>query len=127
MLPHDVTDSDAFKSLSAHAVKLLIDICQQYYGCNNGDFTVAWSYMRKRGWKSRDTLGRKLKELIDAGFIEQTRQGGKHQCNLYAMTWEAIDECKGKLDVKETRVASRLWKKRDTVIDKTNTTGGTHN
>jgi hypothetical protein len=44
------------------------------------------------------------------GFIEQTRQGGKNQCSLYAVTWLAIDECNGKLDVNPTRAASNLWK-----------------
>jgi len=111
MLTYEVTSSDPFKALSAYAVKPLIDMGQQYNGKNNGDITATWSYMKKRGWKSRDTLNNKIKELIDAGFIEKTRQGGKHQCCLYAITWEAIHECGGKLDVKKTRVASRLWKK----------------
>ncbi len=124
MLPYDLTESDTFTSLSAYAVKLLIDITQQYNGYNNGDFTASWTYMKKRGWKSRETLDNKVRELIDAGFIEKTRQGGKHQCNLYAITWQAIDECRGKLDVNETRVASRRWKNRGTIIDKTNTIAG---
>jgi len=124
MLTYEVTNCDAFKSLSAYAVKLLIDMCQQYNGINNGDFTATWTYMKKRGWRSRETLNNKIKELIDAGFIEKTRQGGKHQCSLYAMTWEAIDECKGKLDTKETRVASKLWKNCNTIVDKSSSTNG---
>jgi hypothetical protein len=51
-----------------------------------------------------------LAELLALGFIEQTRQGGKNQCSLYAVTWLAIDECNGKLYVKPTNVASNLWK-----------------
>lgn len=66
--------------------------------------------MHPLGWRSRDTLERALHQLIDAGLIELTRQGGLNRCSLYALTWHAIDECGGKLDVPATRVASGLWK-----------------
>lgn len=108
-LPHAVMASPAYRSLSAHAVKLLCDMGGQYRGSNNGDLGAAWRVMQPLGWRSRDTLGRALRELTDAGLIEQTRQGGLNRCSLYALTWHAIDECGGKLDVRPTRVASRLW------------------
>jgi hypothetical protein len=34
-----------------------------------------------------------------------------HKCNLYAFTWQPIDECGGKLHVNPTKVASGLWAK----------------
>ena len=111
-LPKQVITSDAYNQLSAWSVKLLVDVAKQYYGSNNGDFHAAWSILREQGWHSKGTLSRAIKELIDKGFLELTRQGGKNRCSLYAVTWESIDECKGKLDVKETRVASNLWKKK---------------
>ena len=77
---------------------------------NNGDLTVAWSVLSKRGWKSRDTLYLSLQELLYYGFISLTRQGGRNLASLYAVTWWAIDECKGKLEVPETRVPSNEWK-----------------
>lgn len=115
-LPHAVLDSESFRGLSAYAVKLLIDIASQYRGQNNGDFTAAWSLMEKRGWKSRDTLGKALRELLEAGLIERTRDGGNPKqggagiCALYAMTWLAIDECKGKCT--PTRTPSGLWREK---------------
>lgn len=93
-------------------MKLLVDAAKQYNGSNNGDLHAAWSILSGQGWRSKGTLSRAIKELIDKGFIELTRQGGKNRCSLYAITWKPIDECKGKLDVKETRVASNLWNKK---------------
>ncbi len=77
---------------------------------NNGDFSAAWRLMEKRGWRSRDTLGRALNELADKSFITKTRQGGKHRCSLYGVTWKPIDECKGKLDIAATRIAGNGWR-----------------
>jgi len=89
----------------------MLDLYGQYKGSNNGDFAMAWSMMKKRGWRSKDTLYRARDELIDNGFVIQTRQGGKHQCSLYAITWQPIDECNGKLDCPSTIVAPGYWKK----------------
>lgn len=109
-LPHHILESREYAVLSGSAVKLLIDLLGQFRGQNNGDFTIAWSVLRQRGWRSRDTLYRARTELLDGGWIIQTRQGGKHRCSLYAITWLPIDECGGKLDEKPTRVASNTWR-----------------
>jgi hypothetical protein len=109
-LPHAVMDTPNYRALSAPAVKLLNDVGRQYRGFNNGDLCITWRVMQPRGWKSRDTLYRAKTELLRAGMIELTRQGGLHCCNLYALTWQPVDECNGKLDVSATRVASSLWK-----------------
>ena len=91
---------------------------------NNGDLCVAWGTtpkfkgMKDRGWRSKGTLYRSLRQLQDCGFIEQTRQGGKHRASLYAVTWQPIDERldpttkKHKLDAKPTFVAAGTWQDR---------------
>ena len=112
-MPVAVLDSENYKALSFKARALLLDMGAQYRGANNGDIAAAWSIMRRRGWKSKDTLQRALAELLAAGMIEQTRWGGLHCCSLYAFTWLAIDECGGKLDVAATKVASQGWRKSD--------------
>lgn len=112
-LPHHITDSNEYAQLSAKAVKLLIDIFCQFRGNNNGDLCCAWKLMGKRGWKSRDTLFKAKTELESNGWIERTQQGLRgtpNKPNLYAVSWLPINECKNKLDVKETRVASNKWK-----------------
>jgi len=111
-LPHAVLGGDEWAELSAQAVKLLLDLYAQYRGANNGDLTVAWSILKERGWKSKDTLYRALDELIAAGWVIRTRQGGRHIPSLYAVSWQAIDHCEGKLDVAPTNTAPGTWKKK---------------
>jgi len=103
--------SKEYSSLTGNQVKLLFDLFGQYNGTNNGDFCCTWSYMSKHGWKAETTLFRALRVLEESGFIIKTRQGGRNKCSLYGVTWLAIDECKGKLDIPAQRVASNSWKK----------------
>ena len=96
-LPFAGPRSQSFTLLSPHAVKLLIHLLSQYRGNNNGDLCVAWTLMQPRGWKSRDTLFRAVTELQERGWLIRTRQGGRHQPNLYAVTFYSIDDCPGKM------------------------------
>ena len=108
--PLNVLQSSNYAKLNAWSVKLLLDIRCQYNGYNNGDLHAAFSVLKTRGWNSPTTLQRAKDELIYYGYIELSRQGGSNKCNLYALTWESIDDCNGKHELKETRVASHLWK-----------------
>lgn len=110
-MPHHILTSAEYAQLSGYAVKLLLDLFGQFKGSNNGDLCAAWKIMEQRGWRSRDTLGRALKELLETGFISKTRQGGRNLPSLYAVTWLSIDGCGNKLDVVPTRVAENLWKR----------------
>ena len=109
-LPHHVLDHDNFRTLSPKATKLLIDIAAQYRGSNNGDLCATFSLMKNRGRNSSDQLDKSKKELIKWDVIQLTRQGGRNKCNLYALTWFPIDECKGKLDIASTITAPVDWK-----------------
>jgi len=109
-VPKIVTSDPAYFALGAWSVKLLIDLASQYHGSNNGDLCCTWSMMKKVGWKSPATLHKAKKQLEESGFIQLTRQGGLPKCSLYALTWEGIDECKGKLDVLSTAVGSYRWR-----------------
>lgn len=113
-LPHQLLNCPNYLSLSAHAVKLLIDIYAQYKGTNNGDLAATWSMMKERGWRSRDTLSKALRELEVYGMIERTRQGGEGKAGrkattLWAVTWKPVDECGGKLDI-GARPPSSRWR-----------------
>jgi hypothetical protein len=115
--PHRVIRSESFKTLSPYAIKLLCDLMAQYNGSNNGDLAATFSLMEIRGWKSKETLAAKLKELLKAGFIEITRQGGRNNCSLYALTFINTHYCGGKLDVRPTNEPSELWIKNEPVVD----------
>jgi hypothetical protein len=109
-LPKEVMAHPNYIRLTPAAVKLLNDIGYQYNGNNNGDLCTAFSVMQARGWRSKDTLWRAIDCALHYGMILKTRQGGRHQATLYALTWKPIDECRGKLEVAETRVAPGTWK-----------------
>ena len=100
LMPHMVLESSSFTRLRPRAVKLLLDVAYQYNGYNNGDLTVAWGFMEKRGWSSKDTLSKAIQDLVEADLILKTRTGRfmnpGARCDLYAITWRAIDECPGK-------------------------------
>jgi hypothetical protein len=112
-LPHIVLRSESFARLDAYAVKLLMDLLSQYKGDNNGDLCAAWSLMKKRGWRSKDTLDKALKALRSAEWIEIARRGGRNRANLYALTFYAVDECKGKLDIAATHSPKSLWRRHE--------------
>lgn len=107
---HAILEHPNYTKLSPRAVKLLIDIYAQYRGNNNGDLCAAHTLMKKRGWKSKDQLQKAKDELLKVGWLMVTRQGGRNKPTLYAVTFLAIDECKGKLDVKPTATAPGNWK-----------------
>ncbi len=108
--PHACLRHKNYIALSPYAVKLLIDLYANYNGRNNGDFCCTWSLMKKRGWRSESTLSNARKELLYYGWIICSRQGGKNMASLYAVTFQSIDECKGKLDMRETVTAPGNWK-----------------
>lgn len=109
-IPTEILESSEYAMLNGNAVKALLDLYSQFNGRNNGDYTAAWGVMSKRGWKSKASLYKALRALLEGGWIVKTRQGGKHACTLYAVTWKPIHECDGKLDVSATNTPLGTWK-----------------
>lgn len=110
-IPHFIMESPQWAALDPLALKLLFELARQYRGSNNGDLAATLSMLKARGWRSADTLTRRLEMLKNAGWIVQTRQGGRHiGCSLFAVTWWPIDECGGKHSEPPTRKASHDWK-----------------
>lgn len=111
-MPKVILESEEYAALTAHELKLLIDVFAQFNGSNNGALSAAWTIMKKRGWHSPDTLSRALGGLLDKCFLIKTRQGGMHRrCSFYAVSWLAINECAGKIDMPPTKVAPGSWRK----------------
>lgn len=87
-MPLQFLGSRACAGLSPLALKMLLDLCGQL-GPNakgNGDLSAAPSVMRAKGWSSNATRQAALDELIAAKLVCMTRQGGRRQCSLYAVT-----------------------------------------
>lgn len=110
-LPHYVVHSPQWRALSGNAVKFLVELASAYNGSNNGDLALTRGQALERGWKSGATRDRAAQEAVDAGFALLTRQGGRHLCSLYAITWQPIDDVgKGVMYAPEHK-PSRLWEK----------------
>lgn len=117
MKPHHIFQADCKNNipspasvLTHKAANLLDNLMAQLNGSNNGDLSAAPKITKLYGWTSQGSVHDALTELLALGFIEQTRQGGRNKCSLYAVTWYPINECGGKLDVKPTKAPSNLWK-----------------
>ena len=109
--PDCVLNHPDYIALSYKAKALLTDVGAQYNGRNNGDLQCSRSVMATRGWTSNATRESALRELIETGFLVQTKQGGRGiGPNLYAITWQPIQECNGKHDLKPTLKAYRSFK-----------------
>jgi hypothetical protein len=110
-LPHHCLNHENYIRMSHKAKALFVDVATQYNGSNNGDLCIAFSVMKKQGWKSKQTLFLAMDELKHYGWIVQTRIGGMNNTpHLYAITFHPIDECKGKLDIKATKTPLGNWK-----------------
>ena len=109
-IPRVVMECPDYTNLSGSAIRLLVELACAYKGGNNGDLSPAWTLMKERGFRSKATLTRAIKELVAAEMIILTRQGQfiKNRAGLYALTWASIDECAGKqLDESPTRTPPR--------------------
>ncbi len=114
LVPRSVLNCKAYLTAGAHARMLLIDLIEQYRGNNNGDLCAAWKLMKARGWRSEDTLARAKKQLLERGLIQETRQGARpNKASLYAVTWCALDDCGGKLDITARGFQRGLYRKLD--------------
>jgi len=111
ILPKYVTSSDEWRAMSPIACKLLSGIIPQFNGRqqnNNGYLMILMRQPKRYGFKSVGTLTAARDELVRRGFIQLTRQGGRHQASLYAITWEPIKNARG-LEVPADTMPSHLW------------------
>lgn len=98
-LPYSLFVNSHYYSLEISSRAILHGILMQYNGNNNGNLSASHSMAKQWGIKSKTTLAKGLNELINKRFIVKTRQGlflnSEVSCNLFAITWEAIDHIDG--------------------------------
>lgn len=98
---HIVLRDEAFKNLTPVAHKTLNYLASQCNGYNNGDLDICEKNAKRRGLQmSAASLRRGAKELLEAGFVELTRQGGRNRNSLYALSWYDIPYDPDKHDYK---------------------------
>ncbi|NLY35284.1 MAG: hypothetical protein GX040_11295 [Alcaligenaceae bacterium] len=117
-IPYEVMDSSGYQNLSTTAIKLLLDICRQLSGKNNGKLSPTWELMKHRGWKSKATLQKAKDELRASRLITITRAGttDKGNCEFWAVNWLKLDwdkcmdiepaghDYKGYLNLKDVKI-----------------------
>ena len=113
-VPMSVVNARSYIEASPYARMLLFDLFSQFRGNNNGDLCAAWKFMRPRGWRSEATLNKAKKELLALGLIVETRKGARpNKASLYAVTWCALDDCGGKLDITPKSFPRGAYRLRD--------------
>lgn len=90
-IPHALLDSDAWKRTSPTARALLLELCRQHTGSNNGALHLARAWVEARGWSRPATVRKLADELLQNRLIVQTRSGGLNNgAHQYALTWLPI-------------------------------------
>ncbi len=108
-IPTALLDSIAFMGASYPAKALLFELIRQHNGKNNGHLQLSFSWLAKRGWKSRDVIQRAKLELIERGLLIRTAKGGLNLgADWYAVTWLAITNFVG-LDIQAKDYHPGAW------------------
>ena len=86
-LHHYMLRTDAWQALSAAAVRVYIQIGSRYNGANNGKLAFSVRDAAAECNLAINTAMRALRELVDLGFIEETRHGGLSKKTRIASEW----------------------------------------
>jgi hypothetical protein len=90
-VPVSVLDSATYQSLGFSARSLLIDIASQFKGENNGGLVACDKFLKPRGWTSKATISKALKELIGSGLLVMTRQGSRpNKASYFGLAWHGL-------------------------------------
>lgn len=111
MLRHDVVNDPRFIKLSNSAKVVFLHLLARYDGKNNGDLSAPLNRAKEIFGLSSQGLKNALDELISFKLLQVTRQGGKNQCALYALTcFKLNDVNKAGIFIKATERPSDEWK-----------------
>jgi hypothetical protein len=109
MLTYDILNSPSWEGLSAQARAVLIQIAKRYNGGNNGALAASVRNLATECRINKDTAGKAVKELLDAGFVELAQAGAfsfkKRHAAEYRLTWLKCDQTGAR--------GSRAWKTKD--------------
>ena len=98
-IPKSVVKSDAYKSLSGNAAKLLTILACFYNSNNNGNLAITHSIIGE--WMTKNTMYSAKDELLLKGFIVTNAYGGRSAWgrklpSLYGLTFQPMNELKEK-------------------------------
>jgi hypothetical protein len=87
VLHHYMLETDAWKALSAPARAVYIQIGFRYNGCNNGKIALSVRDAARECGLANNTANRAFKDLVDLGFVEETRHGSLSRKTRFASEW----------------------------------------
>ena len=98
-IPISVVKSDAYKSLSGNAAKLLTILACFYNSNNNGNLAITQSIIGE--WMTKNTMYSAKDELLLKGFIVTNAYGGRSAWgrklpSLYGLTFYPMNELEEK-------------------------------
>ena len=98
-IPISVVKSDAYKSLSGNAAKLLTILACFYNSNNNGNLAITQSILGE--WMTKNTMYSAKDELLLKGFIVTNAYGGRSAWgrklpSLYGLTFQPMNELEEK-------------------------------
>lgn len=112
MLRHDLVNDPRFIKLSNSAKVAFLHLLAKYDGKNNGDLCAPLNRAKECFGLSSQGLKNALDELVSFKLLQVTRQGGKNQCSLYALTCFKLNDVeKAGIFIKSTERPSDEWKK----------------
>ena len=74
-LSYFMTQSEAFRSLSGGALKVLVEIRCRYNGNNNGHIFLSYQEAATLLGMSKSTVKRAFDELVEKGFLRKRKEG----------------------------------------------------
>ena len=86
-LHHYMLKTDAWRALSAPARAVYVQIGFRYDGFNNGRIEFSVRDAASECGLAKNTANKAFKELVDLGFIEETRHGGLSRKTRIASEW----------------------------------------
>jgi hypothetical protein len=86
-LHHYMLKSEAWLALSAAASRVYIQIGSRYNGSNNGTLAMSARDAAKECRLNKTTAAHAFKELVEFGFIEETRHGSLSRETRIASEW----------------------------------------
>lgn len=113
-IEHRVLDSESFADLKHSSVRVLLAIARQLSKDNNGHLQATWTWCKRYGIGSDNTLTDAIADLIAHGFIYRTKSHGANGVwATYAVTWVPIKKTDGLFLAGLKMFAYRDWQPGD--------------
>jgi len=97
-LPYPMLRSDAWRSLSGPAVKVLLELHTRFNGGNNGQLHLSMNEASNLLGIGKSSVQRAFRELEEKGFLALTRQGSWYhrKASEYRLTTKSMHYARGK-------------------------------